>query len=406
MRIAGTFRLAIRALLRNTLRSILTMLGIIIGVGAVVAMAGIGNGAKAQVESQIATLGQNMILIFSGSVTSSGVHTGWGSASTLRLEDAAALKRELPETVVNVSPEIRTTAQIAYGNQNWLSQLLGESAEYFEMRQWGVQSGTTFGEQEVRSAAKVAVIGSTASRQLFGSADPVGSVIRVKHVPFTIIGVLKPKGISLMGSDQDDVVIIPYTTAMRRVTGDNRPRSLNVQAVSAEKLSRAVREITELLRQQHRIGPGRDDDFMVRSQQEIAEMATATANVLTLLLGAIASVSLLVGGIGIMNIMLVSVTERTREIGTRIAVGAHGADILVQFLIEAITLSSLGGLLGVGLGLGASSLLANTVGWPVSTSVWTMAVAFVFSAAVGVFFGLFPAWKASTLDPIEALRYE
>ena len=405
MRLGTTFRLALRALRRNKMRSSLTMLGIVIGVGAVVAMVGIGNGAKSQVESQIASLGQNMILIFSGSVTSSGVHTGWGSAGTLKIEDALAIERELPD-VTAVSPEIRSSAQIAAGNQNWYSQVLGESENYFDMRQWPLASGAVFSDTDVRSANKLAVIGQTTARQLFGSSDPIGQVIRVKNVPFTVVGLLKPKGMSLMGSDQDDVVVIPYTTAMKRVTGDSRLRSINVQAASAEKLNQVVNQITSLMRQRHRITPGKDDDFTVRSQQDIAEMATATSKILTMLLGAIASVSLVVGGIGIMNIMLVSVTERTREIGIRIAVGAHGADIMFQFLIEAVTLSCLGGLIGIGIGLGTSELLSRTAGWPTSTPTWAVAAAFGFSAAVGVFFGLYPARKAAALDPIEALRYE
>ncbi len=405
MNLAQTFLLALRALRRNKLRSGLTMLGIIIGVGAVVAMVGIGSGARTQVESQISALGQNMILIFSGSVTSSGVHTGWGSAGTLKVEDAMAIQREITE-VAAVSPEIRTTAQVAAGNQNWLTQLLGEAPEYFDMRQWECQSGAPFTDQDVRASAKVAVIGKTTASQLFGSADPVGQIIRVRNVPFLVTGLLKSKGTSLMGSDQDDVVIIPYTTAMKRVTGDTKLRGINVQARSAEALAGVSQQLASLLRQRHRIAPGKDDDFMVRNQQEIAEMATATSKIMTILLGSIAGVSLLVGGIGIMNIMLVSVTERTREIGIRMAVGAHGSDILKQFLIESITLSTLGGLLGIGLGIGLSKLVSDFVGWPVNVSPTAVGVSFGFSAAVGVFFGLYPASKAAGLDPIEALRYE
>jgi putative ABC transport system permease protein len=405
MKIGQTFRIAGRALRRNKMRSLLTMLGIIIGVAAVIAMVGIGNGARAQVEGQIASLGQNMILIFSGSRTNSGVRAGSGNSGTLKIEDALAIVREVPG-VVTVSPEIRSGGQVAAGNQNWGTQLLGEGEQYFEMRQWEFASGSSFGPQDVRSAAKVAVIGKTAASQLFGTADPVGQIIRVKNVPFTIVGLLKAKGTSLMGSDQDDVVIVPYTTAMKRLTGDTALRSINVQAADEKVIDQVVQQMTALLRQRHQIGPGRDDDFTVRSQQEIAEMATATSKVLTVLLGSIAGVSLIVGGIGIMNIMLVSVTERTREIGIRLAVGAHGADILLQFLIEAITLSSLGGVIGIALGIGTSRILATTQGWPTLVSANAVILSFLFSAAVGVFFGLYPARKAAALDPIDALRYE
>ena len=405
MKVGPTFRIAARALRRNKMRSLLTMLGIIIGVGAVIAMVGIGNGARSQVEAQIASLGQNMILIFTGSTTTSGVRTGFGGAGTLKIEDAQAIAREVPG-ISAVSPEIRSTSQVAVGNQNWLTQLLGEAPEYFDMRQWEITSGVSFSEQEVRAASKVAVIGKTTAAQLFGSADPVGQVIRIKNVPFLITGLLKSKGMSLMGTDQDDVVIVPYTTAMKRLTGDTKLRSINVQAESDKIIPQAQNQITALLRQRHHITSGRDDDFTVRSQQEIAEMATATSKILTILLGAIASVSLIVGGIGIMNIMLVSVTERTREIGIRMAVGAHGTDILLQFLIEAITLSCLGGGVGILLGLGTSEILARTAGWPTQVPVIAIFLSFGFSGLIGVVFGLYPAWKAAGLDPIDALRYE
>ena len=405
MTTAATFRIALRALRRNKMRSVLTMLGIIIGVGAVIAMVGIGTGARMQVEAQIASLGKNMILIFTGATTSSGVRTGWGGAGTLKIEDAQAIAREIPG-VLAVSGEIRSTAQIAAGNQNWLTQLLGESPEYFEMRQWELTEGAAFGEQELRAASKVAVIGQTAATQIFGTASPIGQTVRVKNVPFLITGLLKSKGMSLMGSDQDDVLIIPYTTAMKRVTGDTKLRSINVQAASDKVVDQVVDQITSLLRQRHHITSMRDDDFTVRSQREIAEMATATSKILTMLLGSVALVSLIVGGIGIMNIMLVSVTERTREIGIRMAVGAHGRDILLQFLIEAITLSSVGGLIGIAVGIGTARLLANTQGWATEIPPAAIAASFAFSAVVGVFFGLYPARKAAALDPIDALRFE
>ena len=405
MKIGPTFRLAARALRRNKMRSLLTMLGIIIGVGAVIAMVGIGNGARAQVEAQIASLGQNMILIFSGSTTSSGVRTGYGGSGTLKIDDAMAILREVPG-VVAVSPEIRSFSQVAAGNQNWYSQLLGESPEYFDMRQWPLTSGAGFTDQEVRAAAKVVIIGKTTATQLFGTADPVGQIIRIKNVPFMVTGLLKSKGMSLMGNDQDDVAIVPYTTAMKRLTGDTKLRSINVQAAIADDIPQVQQQINALLRQRHGITPGRDDDFTVRSQQDIAEMATAQSKIMTLLLASIACVSLVVGGIGIMNIMLVSVTERTREIGIRMAVGAHGRDILMQFLIEAVTLSSLSGVLGIGLGFGTSSALSQFMGWPTQVPVVWVVLAFGVSALIGVSFGLYPAWKAAALDPIDALRYE
>ena len=405
MRVASTIKIASRALLRNKMRSVLTALGIIIGVGAVIAMVGIGNGAKSQVEAQIASLGQNVILIFSGGFTAGGVHSGWGSAGTLKVEDATAIKREIPQVTV-VSPELRTGAQVAAGNQNWSTQILGESADYFDLRQWPFAEGGSFTQQDVRAATKVAVIGKTIAKQLFSGGSALGEIIRVKNVPFIIVGVLQPKGLSVMGSDQDDVVITPYTSAMKRVMGNTNLRSINVQVGSAKDLAPAQQQIVQLLRDRHSIREGMPDDFTVRSQEEIAAAATATSRIMGLLLGAIASVSLVVGGIGIMNIMLVSVTERTREIGIRMAVGAHGKDILLQFLIEAVTLSSMGGIIGIVLGLTASKILSSVAGWPTLVSVNSIVVSFVFSAAVGIFFGFYPAQKASRLDPIEALRYE
>ncbi len=404
MNLTATVRVAFRALRRNKLRSTLTMLGIIIGVATVIAMVGIGNGAQSQVEAQIATLGENMILIFSGSFNPGGVRGGWGGAG-LRMDDAAAIAREI-EGVSAVSPEIRSYSQIMYGNQNWYTQLLGESPEYFDMREWPIVEGTCFGEAEVKSAAKVAVIGQTAATMIFGDESPIGKVLRIKNAPFLITGLLKPKGLSLMGQDQDDLIVVPYTTAMKRLTGDTRLRSINAQAGEAKDMSRIEEQIKALLRQRHHIIPGNDDDFTVRSQEEIAEMATATSKVLGVLIVAVACLSLVVGGIGIMNIMLVSVTERTREIGIRIAVGAHGRDIMMQFLIESVVLSSLGGVIGIALGLGSSMLLHSVAGWPTATPVVYIVGAVAFSAFIGITFGMYPASKAAALDPIEALRYE
>jgi putative ABC transport system permease protein len=405
MKIDSTVRIAFRALQRNKLRSVLTALGIIIGVGAVVAMVSIGNGAKAQVEEQIASLGENVILIFSGSVTSSGIRTGWGSAGTLKIEDADAIRREVPG-VIAVSEEIISTSQVSAGNQNWFTRIYGESPEYFDIRQWPLTDGAIFTPQDVRSANKVCVIGRTTASQIYGLESPIGQVLRIKGVPFLITGVLTPKGLSPQGTDQDDIVIMPYTSAMKRVIGGTTLRGINVQVASPSDLTPAQDQITELLRQRHNIRAGRDDDFTVRNQQEIAETATATSRIMTLLLGAIASVSLVVGGIGIMNIMLVSVTERTREIGVRLAVGAHGRDILTQFLIEAVSLSLVGGVIGILLGLGTSRVLSVVAHWPTLISIPSIIAAFFVSAAVGIFFGFYPARQAAQLDPIEALRYE
>ena len=385
----------------------MTALGIIIGVGAVIAMVGIGNGAKAQVEAQVASLGQNVIQVSAGSSSShSSVRLGLGSSSTLTVDDADALEREIADVVV-VSPEVRITTQVVAGNRNWSTQIYGESPEYFSIRQWPLEDGAIFTEQDVRGAAKVAVIGSLAAEELFGGENPVGEIVRIKNVPFTVVGVLTSKGASASGSDQDDDIIIPYTSAMKRVIGQQTNlRRINVQAADADALEEVETQITALLRQRHRIETGKDDDFIVRDQQEIAEAATATARTMTLLLGAVAGVSLIVGGIGIMNIMLVSVVERTREIGIRLAVGARSRDILRQFLMEAFALSSIGGGIGIVLGISASECLSLVAEWPTLVSLEAVVIAFLFSAAVGIFFGFYPARKASLLDPIEALRYE
>jgi putative ABC transport system permease protein len=405
MRYFVILKVAFRALRRNKLRTTLTMLGIIIGVGAVIAMVGIGNGAKAQVQSRIAALGQNVIMIFAGSVNRGGVYSGFGGAGTLTVEDALAIGKEVPG-VAAVSPEVRSGAQIMAGNNNWSTSVMGEGTDYLLIRQWDIADGAMFTEADVRSAAKVCILGKTTADKLFPDEDPVGKTIRIKNVPVKVLGVLKPKGVSMMGSDQDDTVIVPYTTGMKRFAGVTMLRSINVQAVSAEQMAEVQNGIAELLRQRHRIPAGRDDDFMLRNQQEIAEAMSATTEVMTALLAAIASVSLLVGGIGIMNIMLVSVTERTREIGIRMAVGARGRDILLQFLIEAVALSSTGGILGILMGVGGARLITMIKQWPTLVSPQSIIIAFAFSAAVGVFFGFYPARKASQLDPIDALRYE
>jgi len=405
MRIGATFRMALRALRRNKLRSTLTALGIIIGVGAVIAMVGIGNGAKSQVEAQIASLGQNVVLIFPGNFSTSGARSGWGGAGTMTVDDALAVAREVPG-VVNVSPEVRDHQQVLANGLNWYTTILGEGPDYLDIREWPLDDGAMFTDQDVRGTAKVCIIGKTIVNQLYPNVDPIGQILRIRDIPFKVVGVLNSKGLSVMGTDQDDVVVIPYTSEMKRVSKRTNITTMTVQSESSEVSDRVQRDIADLLRQRHRITQGRDDDFTIRGQQEIADAATATTRTMTVLLGAIASVSLIVGGIGIMNIMLVSVTERTREIGIRMAVGAHGRDILLQFLIEAITLSSLGGVIGIVLGVSSAKILSAVAGWPTLISVTSITVAFLFSAAVGVFFGFYPARKASNLDPIDALRYE
>ncbi len=402
IRILATLRLALRALRRNKLRTLLTMLGIIIGVGSVITAVSITTGATKQVEDRVASLGQNVITVFSGNFTSGGVRGGWGGAPTLTIEDAMAIKNEV-STVVAVSPEVRDRNQVLANGLNWNTQVMGEGPDYPQIRSWNIKDGAMFTEQDVRSIAKVAVVGKTVVDQLFPGEDALGQTIRIRDIPFTIVGVLESKGFNLFGQDQDDVVVIPYTSHMRRVSKRTFVNSILVQATSAETIEKAQQAITGLLMDRRK---SREQDFTVRTQLELAQMATSTSKIMSVLLGAIASVSLIVGGIGIMNIMLVSVTERTREIGIRMAVGARGHDILVQFLIEAVTLSAIGGLIGIGLGFGASRIIAVATGWPTLTPLWWVLVASLSSAIVGVVSGFYPAWKASKLDPIEALRYE
>ena len=382
------------------------MLGIIFGVAAVIAVVSLGNGAKAQVEKQISTLGQNVVMVLSGAASRGGFRMAFGTAGTLTPGDFEAIRHEV-EGVAGVSPEVRTfAAQVAVGNQNSNPQVMGVGSDYAEIRAWRFASGDNFTDVDVRNANKVALIGRTTATQLFGGEDPVGQIIRIRNAPFRVVGLLAPKGVNMMGSDQDDVVLVPYTSAMKRLTGETTFRSFLVMAAKPTLLVSVQQQITELLRQRHKIQAGRDDDFLVRTQQEISEAATETSRILTLLLGGVAGVSLVVGGIGIMNIMLVSVTERTREIGLRLAVGARGRDILLQFLIEALALSVIGGLIGIALGWGASDWLSGMMESPTLIAMNSVGVAFGSSAAIGVIFGFFPALKASQLDPIEALRYE
>ena len=405
LRTLQTLLISLRALRRNKMRSILTALGIIIGVASVVAMVAVGNGAQARITSQVSALGQNLLSVFAGSRKSGGVNSGLGSASALTLADADAIGREVTD-VVAISPEATTTAQAIASGRNWSTTVAGESPDYLKIRDWKLASGSMFTDREVRSAAKVAVIGSKTANELFGPLNPVCQTVRVGNIPFVIIGLLESKGAGMGGQNQDDRIIIPYTTAMKRITGEKYLRSINVQIGSADRMEIAQEQITSLLRQRHRLATGRDNDFNIFNQKEIADTVNSISKIITLLLGSIAGISLVVGGIGIMNIMLVSVTERTREIGIRIAVGAQPGDIKLQFLIEAITLSLLGGLIGVLLGIGASKLVEFFADFKAIVSTGSIILAFGVSFAIGVFFGFYPARKAARLDPIEALRYE
>ena len=402
MRFLATIIISLRALRRNKLRSALTALGIIIGVAAVIATVSIGNGAKSQVEAQVASLGQNVITIFPGSFSAGGVRGGWGSASSLSVEDAEAIAREI-NGVVGVSPDVRDRQQVQANGLNWNTQVQGSSPDFPYIRSWPVVEGAMFSEFDVRGATKVCVIGKTIADQLFPGMDPVGETLRIRNLPFKVLGVLKGKGFNFFGQDQDDTVIVPYTSAMKRVTRRDRINSITVQAITPEAMPRIQQDITDLLLQRRQ---GREQDFTVRNQLELAEAATATSKTMTTLLASIAVVSLIVGGIGIMNIRLVSVTERTREIGIRLAVGAHGKDVRLQFLLEAVALAALGGALGVALGMGVSELLAWKNGWPTLVSTTSVLGSLAVSALIGICFGFFPAHKAASLDPIDALRYE
>ena len=402
MRVVATTVIALRALRRNKLRSVLTALGIIIGVAAVIAMVSIGNGAKAQVEAQVASLGQNVITVFPGSMTTGAVRGGWGTRSTLTPEDAEAIAAEV-NGVVAVSAEVRSRDQIFANGLNWNTQVIGESPDYLSVRAWPLDRGEMFTETDVRSANKVVVIGKTVADQVFGDIDPIGQTMRIRNIPFTVVGVLRAKGFNFFGQDQDDTVIIPYSTFMKRVFRRDYLSSILIQAVNEKQIPNVQQDVEALLGQRR---SGREPDFTVRSQLELAEAATANSKTMTALLGTIAGVSLVVGGIGIMNIMLVSVTERTREIGIRLAVGAHGRDVLLQFLIEAMILSLLGGLIGVGLGVATSQLVAAKTGWAVLVSELAIFGSLFVCGTIGIVFGFFPALKAAQLDPIDALRYE
>ncbi len=405
MNLREVIRVALRALARNKMRTILTMLGIIIGVGAVICTVAIGQGAGAQVQKQIQSLGTNMIMVFAGSVNTGGVRMGSQANKTLVADDAQAIIHNVPD-VTAVSPVVFSQVQVVAGNQNWFTRGQGASPDFLQIRNWPVVAGGSFTQKDVDVAADVCVIGSTVAQQLFGDQDPVGQTMRVKNLPFRILGVLQTKGQSGIGQDQDDVIIMPYTTVQKKISGITWVQSIFISASSQQAMQPVQDAIAALLRQRHHLRPGEDDDFIIRSPNEMANAAAASSLVMTALLAAIASISLLVGGIGIMNIMLVSVTERTREIGVRMAVGATEADVQRQFLSEALVLSSIGGLIGIALGTAGSILISHFLQWSTLVSPISVLVAAVFSAAVGVFFGYYPARKAARLDPIEALRYE
>jgi putative ABC transport system permease protein len=411
MEILATLRLALRALARNKLRSALTMLGIIIGVGAVIAMVAIGNGANKQIQDQIAAMGSNLLMVGSGSVNRGGMRMGAGATKTLVYEDALAITREAP-AVAAAAPASQTSGQIVFGNDNWSTGIIGTEPQYFDIRNWPIAQGSTFDQQQVDQNANVVVIGETVRKNLFGATDPIGQTVRINtrtggSLPFTVVGLLQPKGTAPgMGQDQDDQVFIPLTTLQKKMTGETWLRFMMVSAVSLQASTAAEQQITSLLRDRHRIRSGMDDDFFVRNMKDVADSAEQASQVMTILLASIASVSLIVGGIGIMNIMLVSVTERTREIGIRIAIGATEEDVQRQFLIEAFVLSVIGGAVGIIVGMLASFIISNQFKWPVLISPSSIVIAALFSMAIGIFFGYYPARKASQLDPIDALRYE
>jgi putative ABC transport system permease protein len=407
MRFKETLRVALRALRRNAVRSALTMLGVIIGVASVIAMIALGSGARAAIDEQIQSQGTNIIFVTAGSFGrgQGAVRGGAGSGSTLTLDDAKAIQQQVG-TVNLISPGVRGRAQVIAGNQNWNTQVQGENEDFVAIRNWPLSSGENFTARDVQVADKVALLGATVAQTLFLDQDPVGQIVRVKNLPFRVVGVLAAKGQGTFGQDQDDLIVAPYTTVQKKLLGVTFLQSVTLSATSADAVEPTAVEVTRLMRQRHRIANPDDDDFTVRTVEEMAATRVETARTMTMLLMSVASVSLLVGGIGIMNIMLVSVTERTREIGLRLAVGARARDILRQFLAEAVCLSVAGGVVGALLGSLASQTLTRALGWPSLVTASALGIAFAFSAAVGVFFGYYPARRAAQMDPIEALRYE
>ena len=404
---AVTIRIALRALVRNKTRSLLTALGIIIGIAAVIAVVAVGQGASVTMRDQINSMGNNLVMVFPGSQKAGGFHGGMGTQQNLTSEDGDAIFNECP-LVAALSPMVRSGAQCVYKENNWATSIQGVSIQYQQVRNWDLASGSFFNEADLRSAARVCVIGKTVADQLFQGEDPVGHSIRIRNMPFRVLGVMTPKGSAAWGQDQDDTIIAPWTTVRRVLYNSafNNVNQLMFSLVSMNNLDQAKQEIGEILRQRHRIAPNAEDDFTITDMTEVTKMITQVSRLMTMLLTVIASISLLVGGIGIMNIMLVAVSERTREIGLRLAIGARRRDILMQFLVEAITLSGTGGIIGIILGITAANVLAKTNHWPVMISPGAVLIALVFSAGVGIFFGFYPAWRAARLNPIDSLRRE
>lgn len=405
MDLVAILKIAIRALTRNKMRSLLTMLGIIIGVGAVIATVGVGQGAQQQVQEQIAAMGTNVIFVSSGSVNRSGLRLGSGATKTLVYDDMQAILREVP-TIASAAPSSGASAQVVFDNQNWSTRVTGTEPQYFQIRDWNFAQGANFTQDDVTRSANVVVLGATVQQNLFGNADPTGQTVRIGNLPFQVVGVLAAKGQSGIGQDQDDAIYVPITTLQKKITGQDWLQNIIASATSQQASYAAQDQITALLRDRHRIRPGQDDDFSVRNLADVAQLADQSSKVMTLLLASIAGVSLIVGGIGIMNIMLVSVTERTREIGIRIAIGATESDVLRQFLSESVVLSLAGGIIGILFGVVSSITITKVLGWHILISALAVMAAVVFSMAVGVFFGFYPARKAARLDPIEALRFE
>ena len=408
MNILMIFRVALRAIWRNKVRSLLTALGIIVGIAAVIAVIAIGNGASSQMKNSISSMGNNLVMIFPGSMRSGGMHMGAGASNTLTAEDGEQLENDYPELVAAQTPMVRASAQVIYGENNWSTQVSGVGTGFPLVRGWNVGSGTFFTEEDVHAGKRVVILGQTVVDNLFPGTDPIGKTMRVKNMSFKVIGVMEKKGSNSMGQDQDDLLIMPYTTVRRTLQNSvfNNVNQLLVSLHDMDDLEEAKTEFTALLRQRHRLKADKEDDFTIRDMTEITEMVTSISSTITVLLGAVASISLIVGGIGIMNIMLVSVTERTKEIGLRMAIGARPIDILMQFLLEAMTLACVGGLLGTILGVIGAKLVGNIQNWPILITESSVVVSFAFSAVVGVFFGFYPAYRASNLNPIDCLRYE
>jgi putative ABC transport system permease protein len=401
-----TTRIALKALARNKMRTALTMLGMIIGVSAVITLVALGTGAQTQIERQIRAGGTNMVTVMAGNFTAGGVRGGVGASSSLKIEDVTAIRKEI-QSIQYITPGVNTRAQVIAGNQNWSTRLEGTDVDFLLIREWPVRYGVFFSPQDVSSAAKVAVLGKTVSDQLFGpDVDPTGQMIRIRNQPFKVIGVMSTKGQAAMGNDQDDTIFAPYTTVQKRLQGQQNIQNITISAASADAVPQVADAVAVLMRNQHKLVAGEPDDFTVRTQEEIADIRTASIETFTQLLAGIAAVSLIVGGIGIMNIMLVSVTERTREIGIRLAIGAKGRDVLLQFLVEAVVISLLGGGIGIALGFGMADLATRLWEFPTAVPPNAVAMAFGFSAITGIFFGFYPAKKAAALDPIVALRYE